>query len=198
MSKKNKCEKYCRLELNCKIFVALIIVAGLAFFCDNDNSAINPSTQVSKHGQYLIIRLDSSAYIWKTNPFNESIKSIEIRGTIRSNSTGIFYLKLKDSYNNDNFDYQFMLGENTAASIEKFNPNENTWTIIHIFDTIYSEPKPISIVPTIDYKFIGGLFTKSDVVEKGIYRLRIDYFNNQDTDQASALYYDFSDDFELK
>jgi hypothetical protein len=163
-----------------------------------DNQSQNPSARIEKAGHYLNIQTDSTCYHWKISRDYDTYDIVSIEGSILNTSSTVFFSRLHDDYEYPLQEYYFDFTGYSSGHLEKYNLIEKTWGETELFQYIRKLQGQSSIVPTITYPFKAKLIVNREYVEAGVYRFRLDYFDTSDTEKAEVLYYDYSNDFEIK
>ena len=144
----------------------------------------------------LFIKTYKDIYTWQSS---ESGKVIHIQGTLKNISKNRYYSKVGDRYNSASEQDLLLIAENSAGSIEKYNEVDNLWyEVKNVLALLIEGSKFVSIKPPLLYYIYADLSIKENEEEKGIYRFRIDYYDNENPDSNTLPYWSYSNTFEIK
>ena len=176
-----------------KLMVFIIITTLPLLSCVRDKNPVDTAPSPWGAGN-LVLKTDKSDYSWRQG---ESNFHIIIEGTLENKSTYTFYSQVGDGFGPPE-QHQLLFANNSAGSIEKFDDSDKSWEEIHVLGLLIEGSRTIPIKPSINYNIYAHLSRDKDEIEKGKYRLRIDYNENSDLNDAETQFQDFSNVFEIK
>jgi hypothetical protein len=162
--------------------------------CTREKWSFNPANVSASQG-HLIIKTDQRVYQW--NP-NEDRKQVIIQGTLRNNSAEIFYSRLGDYYESSSAQGKLFIADNSAGYIEKYDPANGSWKRVQILLLMIEGPRMTALSNGMSYAIYAHLSIENNRTEKGLYRIRIDYYREETPTESSLLYHDYSNVFELR
>ncbi len=165
----------------------------MILFCSRDKNPVLPLNQDGSTGN-LKIRTEKSAYYWQAG---ESDKMIIIHGTLVNNSSNRYFSRVGARMGKAEQDLLFIAG-NSAACIEEFNETDNTWHKSEIMAFLIEGTRFVPLEPSIIYSLNGHLSIKTNQQQKGIFRIRIDYYNTPGPGSEIKPMKDYSNIFEIQ
>ncbi len=172
-------------------FIFTIIFQLLS--CTRDKNPVNPPSNLDGEGK-MILKTEKNIYSWQQS---ESIFTITIEGTLQNISTNTYYSHIGDGYGPSEQDFLLFV-KYSAGWIEKYNELDTSWTETDLLGLLIEGSKTIPIKPAKNYTFYAHLNRRSDEIEIGKYRLRIEYHDNFDLKNNEMIYRDYSNVFEIK
>jgi hypothetical protein len=173
------------------IFILVIIISLSS--CTREMNPVD-STLNSGGAGNMILQTNEIKYSWQKS---ESNYSIIIEGTLKNKSLKTYYSDAGNPFIVPQPNI-LLFAENSAGNIEKYDASNKSWREIHILGLLIEGSSPISIAPATNYTIYAHLNRKNDEIEKGKYRLRIDYTETPNPEISEARFEDFSNIFEIE
>ncbi len=173
-----------------------IILSSIPFIF---NCGKNPIASLTSNDGYgaLSIKTEKYIYVWQQSEFSKKV--LYIHSTLENRSTNIYYSKVGDFFNSASEQDLLFIAENSAGYLEKYNELDNLWyEVKNILPPLIEGSRFVSIKQFKLYSIHASLYIKKDEEEKGIYRFRIDYYDDENLEASTLPYKDYSNTFEIE
>ena len=169
-----------------------IIISSIPLICDCGKNPIAPYDEYGK----LSIKTEKDIYTWNLI-IGEFTRTIHINGTLENISTINYYSKMGEV--NGPFEQEpLYIAGNSAGYLEKYNEVDSSWYEINILRSLIGGSKFVFIRPSKLYRIYSILSLEKDEEEKGKYRFRIDYYDDENLEASTLPYKDYSNTFEIE
>jgi len=171
-----------------KYSIILFTILFLVSCPENDDT-----DNIDGFGQF-IISTDTTVYTWQSS---ESKDDINIFGTLHNESDVVYYTQMGDFYGLDH-QIELLIAGNSTGYIEKYNEADKSWNEVELPLSLIEGAKYVPVRPENIYRLYGHLTKDKDIEETGIYRIRIDYYNEKEPSNSETPYRDYSNTFEIQ
>ena len=174
-----------------KIALLLFLFLCSLFSCNRDNNPISYLEPYDGYGK-LLIETDSIVYQWQHDEFKFYIS---IKGKVINRSDQIFYSRIGDFIGGDS---PFYFADNSEAYLEKYEGDENVWIEEYFGSWLMEGTKTVPIQPWQEYSFSSFIARTSEYIEPGIYRFKLDHYDDVVPDSNTVFYHNYSNEFKIE
>lgn len=158
-------------------------------------SPVTSSSLNDGHGK-LLIETEKDTYVWQLGQ-SESQKTLNIYSTVKNISHNTYYSQVGDRINSAPEQERLSFAENSAGFLEKYNEKDCVWNETALLGILIEGSRFVFLKPSGQYTIDTYLRKNINETEKGIYRFRIDYYDNLNPDIDIFPYRDYSNVFEI-
>ena len=137
----------------------------------------------------LEIKTERVFYYWKIN------ETKYINGSLNNNTTNIYYSQLGDAFWGAPEQEPLLIADNSGGCIEKYDEKNKTWKRVKILCILAEGANFVKIDSSKQYSIEVLLSSKTG---QGRFRIRIDYYDEENPNENSILYKDYSNVFEIR
>lgn len=141
----------------------------------------------------LVIKTGRQSYSWEQN---ESTYTLTVRGTVDNSTETVYYSKTGDGFGPLEQERLFF-ADNSAGYLERYDSVESTWREVNLLTVLIEGSRFVPLKPEKQYSFETFLLWREDKEENGIFRLRIDYYDQSEPGEIAKPFKDYSNMFTI-
>lgn len=141
----------------------------------------------------LVIETDRSSYAWRQS---ETSLTIIIKGTVVNDSETLYYSRTGDGFGPQEQNMLFF-SDNSSGYLEIYDESENAWREVAFSSVMVEGARVVPLKPKKHYALEAFLIWQENKEKNGIFRLRIDYYDQSEPGEKAIRFQDYSGMFTI-